>query len=163
MNLESEINNAKSFNELFKLVKKVVEKTLNRKRPSLMLGLGYLDPRIGAFHAVGSNVMVINKLILDALDEMNTPKEKINQYVFSILLHEYIHSLGVTNEKDTRRLTTMISTQIFGLGHSITIMTRAPLSQFPGIEKHILEVEVPQNFGIKFLSDFDDENARYYV
>ena len=161
--IEDEVTNAKNFNDLFRLVKDIVENTLGKKRSSMMLGLSYLDPRIGAFHVVGSNVMVINKLILDALERMNIPKEKINHYIFSILLHEYIHSLGVTDEMETRRLTTAIATRIFGPNHPITIMTKAPLSQFPGIEKFILEVEVPKGFGIKYLSDFDDENARYYV
>jgi hypothetical protein len=40
--------------------------------------------------------------------------------VFSILLHEYIHSLGYLNENETRQLVFSVSRVIFGPDNIVT-------------------------------------------
>lgn len=72
-----------------------------------MLGLVNLGMKkgyfIGAFHPVGSNIIVMNKSPLKIAME-NTEKKIYNSYCFLLLLHEYLHSLGYLDEEKVREL-----------------------------------------------------------
>jgi hypothetical protein len=73
-----------------------------------MLGLANLGMRrgyfIGAFHPVGSNIIVMNKAPLEVALK-STDKQVYNAYCFHLLLHEYLHSLGYVSEETVRELT----------------------------------------------------------
>ena len=75
---------------------------------------------IGAFYPVASNIIVMNKTPLDVL-KGNRP-ELLKPYVFHVLLHEYLHSLGVYDEMETRKKAYEISVKAFGKDHIITEM-----------------------------------------
>jgi len=64
-----------------------------------MLYLGNLPLRVGAFHPLGTNDIVLNKRLFKTLE---TYRDKAN--VFTTLLHEYLHTLGYTDEKRVRQL-----------------------------------------------------------
>ena len=81
-----------------------------------MLYLGNLPMRVGAFHPMGTNDIVLNRKLIDAAAKTE-PKWKA--YVFSILLHEYLHTLGYVDEKQVRSLTYRICLDNFGRGHYI--------------------------------------------
>ena len=61
-----------------------------------MLGMANLGNHpqgfFGGFFTTGSNVIVLNKIPLQRIKE--TLPELYKPYVFHVLLHEYIHSLG---------------------------------------------------------------------
>jgi len=61
-----------------------------------MLYLGNLPLRVGAFHPLGTNDIVLNKRLFKTLE---TYRDKAN--VFTTLLHEYLHTLGYTDEMHT--------------------------------------------------------------
>jgi hypothetical protein len=65
-----------------------------------MLYLGNLPMRVGAFHPLGTNDIVINRRLLGSVGNL---KQKSN--IFAILVHEYLHTLGYTDERQVRRLT----------------------------------------------------------
>jgi hypothetical protein len=77
-----------------------------------MLFLGNLPIRVGAFHPMGTNDIVINRRLLGSLSNL---KEKSN--VFAILVHEYLHSLGYTDERQVRRFTYKVCRENFGKNH----------------------------------------------
>ncbi len=120
--LKFNLENAKNFQEIFKIVKKSVKKVLGRERAGLMLVLADLPLHVGAFHGIGSNSIVMNRRLLEAVEERNGTKLEINSYIFMILLHEYLHSLGCVDERVTKRLVYEISIEVFGEGHPATKM-----------------------------------------
>lgn len=117
-----ELENSRSLADIFELVKEAVRKTTGRSRAGLMLGLTDLggDTRgfIGAFYPVDSNIIVMNKTPLERISETNP--ELYKPYTFHILLHEYIHSLGILDEDLVRRKTYEISKEMFGEKHLAT-------------------------------------------
>ena len=80
---------AKGYGEIFALVKKAVENSLGEHRVGLMLFLGNLPLNVGAFHPLGTNDIVLNRRLLMAVKSEQRNKAQI----FSILLHEYLHTL----------------------------------------------------------------------
>lgn len=111
------LRQCKDFNEVFQLVKFAVEQSLGKHRAGLTLVLAELPNSVGAYHIMGSNIIVMNKTILDAVRAMAKSKEELNSFVFSILAHEYLHSMGHTDEKNVRLLVRKASVENFGNNH----------------------------------------------
>lgn len=107
---------ADNVREMFAVVQDAVRLTLNESRAGLDLGLMELGNSgkqlLSAFHPLGSNIIVMNRTPLRRI--LKTNPQLLKPYVFSILLHEYLHSLGYLNEATTRELTCRISHEIFG-------------------------------------------------
>lgn len=149
----------RNFGDVFEIVKKTVERSLGQRRSGLMLYLAELPEHVGAYHAVGSNGIVMNKLALDAVTRSARTIREINSYVYSILLHEYLHSLGYVDESHARRLVFEISRENLGEDHPATeIAHRGPAEMFPGvgeptIKEHSEDVEI--------ISDFDRSTDSY--
>ena len=102
--------------EIFELVKLAVRKNTGKERSGLMLGLSNLGggPQgfVGAFYPVATNIIVMNTLPLERIKQTDPTLYK--PYVFHILLHEYIHTLGIIDEEATRAMALEISQKVFG-------------------------------------------------
>ncbi|GAH52249.1 unnamed protein product, partial [marine sediment metagenome] len=106
----------KEMPEIFESVKKDVRKILGRHRAGLSLGLVemgmFRGGFIGGMHFHPGTEIVMNKsplkIILDS-----QPYEIVWAYTYHILLHEYIHSLGIIDEWQCRAITLNISEEIF--------------------------------------------------
>jgi len=83
-----------------------------------------------------------------------------NSYCFHILLHEYIHTLGYTDEAMTRRKTLEISANLFGREHDVTRMA-ADLSQYFPHMTYIVPQEQPQDLDLELVKGFDRSCASY--
>ncbi|MCD6513378.1 MAG: hypothetical protein J7L07_00475 [Candidatus Odinarchaeota archaeon] len=153
------------YNGLFRLVKKIVKKLLGRERASMMLALAYLHPNIGAFHQIGTNVMVLNKLVLEGIELVSDDKNKKKAYVFSLLLHEYLHAVGIINETQVRNLVLDISLKIFGPNHLVTKFSAGnPFQIFNGLREVILQIAVNKKDNkVVFIDKFDADNANYFI
>jgi hypothetical protein len=116
MLLTTDLDKAKSYGDIFALVKKAVERSLSQHRMGLMLYLGNLPMKVGAFHPLGTNDIVLNRRLLDVSSKT---KPQWKAYVFSILLHEYLHTLGYVDERRVRSLTYRICLENFGRGHPV--------------------------------------------
>jgi hypothetical protein len=57
-------------------------------------------------------------------------RAKRNAFVFMILLHEYLHSLGFTDDAQVRDLGKKVADQFLGKGHLAGEMATKPLDQF---------------------------------
>lgn len=155
----SELDDCKDFADVFKLVKKSVKKVLGRSRVGLMLYLSDLPPQVGAYYVVGSNGIVLNRAVLDTLTAAGKSKKEVNCYLYSILLHEYLHSLGLTEEQEVRRLVYKVTNETFGEGHPATQMAlRGPWRLFPEIMN---TPSMPFNRAVEIIRDFESLDQPY--
>jgi len=163
MNFVDRLNGCADFACVFDLVKSAVESTTGRRRVGLILGLSNLPNHVGAFHQLGSNFIIMNKRLLKAVIGSGN-NELINAYVFHILLHEYIHSLGYVNEQETQILTHAISEKVLGAEHTATQIARH------GIGFILSKLDRMGDYGsgssssrgIEIVKDFESDNLNYF-
>ena len=121
-NFTDMLEEAENIHDVFSLVKDAVRETIKESRAGINLGLielGNPDKGfLGAYYLVGSNIIVMKKTPIRRIAETNP--DLMKPYLFSVLLHEYLHSLGYLKEEDTRKLTHMVTRQVFGDDHIVT-------------------------------------------
>lgn len=120
MNYVKRLDQSRDFSDIFALVKKTVKDTLAEARVGLMLVLADLPPHVGAFHEIGSNAIVLNRKLLNAVVKSGKSFREINSYIFTILLHEYLHSLGHLDEHEVRELSFQVTRRNLGENHPAT-------------------------------------------
>jgi len=148
----------RDFNEVFEFVKLAVNSTYKMKRAGLSLLLHGMPTRVGAYHVLGSNVIAVNSFILDLVKKYSTSNDEYNSYLFTVLLHEYLHSFGILDEQKVRWMTVEICKRFFGQKHTVTIMAEDPLKIFPQ-----LGLVSYDNFENKYeiIKNFDNTNQTY--
>ena len=130
------LSSADGFDRIFELVKAATERTTGLHRAGLTLVLGDIPNEVGAYHEMGSNAIVMNRNILRIVEKLSKTRSKRNAYVFMILLHEYLHSLGYTSDRQVRTLGRRISDEYLGRRHLAGEMAVRPLDQFfPSLSK----------------------------
>jgi hypothetical protein len=163
VNYSKVLKEAKDLSEIFSLVKFCVKNFLGKERTGLMLGLAELGGTsnyfVGAFHPVGSNLIVLNKTPLKIVRAFRP--ELYNSYCFVLLLHEYLHSIGILEERKTRYLTSLICEKMFGRNHSTTIISKDLTKLFPEIIFATQYLQPEEIFEIEIVKDFEKENLRY--
>jgi hypothetical protein len=161
MDFVNELNECSNFPSIFQLVKSAVEITMNKRRVGLMLGLTDLPIYIGALHQLGSNFIIMNKRLLKEVIKSSNRK-LTNAYIFHVLLHEYIHSLGFMNEQEVQILTHAISEKVLGSDHPATKIARYGIgSVFSNIRR--LEHYQPERIDdIEIIDDFETDNLNYF-
>jgi len=130
-NIQTLYEEADDFSDLFTIVELTTKETLGEDRPGIMLGLLEMgvsrNQFIGGFYIVGTNEIYLNRTALRMVEHEYPDLYK--PYVFYLLLHEYIHSLGF-GEQDTRKITASICLKVFGRDHMATKMAIDGLSYF---------------------------------
>ena len=163
MNYPKALEEAKDFSEIFSLVKFCVRRFLGKERTGLMLGLtelgGTSNYFVGAFYPIGSNFIVLNKTPLKIVKAYRP--ELYNSYCFVMLLHEYLHSIGILDEKKARYLTSLICEKFFGRNHPTTIISKDLTKIFPEIIFASLDWQPKEISGIEIVKDFEKENLDY--
>jgi hypothetical protein len=152
--LSGEFEQAEGYGEIFSLVKKAVRRSLNEHRVGLMLFLGNLPLRVGAFHPLGTNDIVLNKRLFKTFKNEIEKKAQI----FSILLHEYLHTLGYVDERQVRCLTYKVCLENFGRDH---LVAEAALT---GPWIHIKNEEfdgMSKNLDLERVRDFERIESSY--
>ena len=130
------LSSAVGFDSIFELVKAATERTLRMHRAGLTLVLGDIPNNVGAYHEMGSNAIVMNRNLLRIVETLSRTRSRRNSYVFMILLHEYLHSLGYTSDGQVRQLGKQITNEFLGRRHLAAEMAVRPLDQFfPDLEK----------------------------
>ena len=156
-NYVDKLQKISSFDDAFELVKLAVEQKFKMHRAGLCLVLQGLPSNLGAYHVLGSNMIIVNKRILSLIKGIKTT-EQYNSYLFTVLAHEYLHSFGIIDEFRVRNMTYELCRSILGDKHPSTIMARyEPWSVFP-------ELGALQNsFDSKFelIRDFDKSSQSY--
>jgi len=163
--LNERLDGCDTLAEIFELVKQSVKRFLNRHRAGLMLGLANLGMRrgyfVGAFHPVGSNIIVMNRDPLETALH-TTEKRVFNAYCFHLLLHEYLHSLGYVNEDKVRELTHEVCRLALGSSHPATVMAERGIAfYFPKVVYFTPKFSLPRDLQIELIKDFDRSSAKY--
>ena len=125
-----QLESADGFEDIFEMVKSATESSLGRHRAGLTLVLGDIPNNIGAYHEMGSNAIVMNRNLLKVVQRISKSRSRVNSYVFMILLHEYLHTLGYANDGHVRKLGRDIAGAFFGARHPAADMAVKPLDQF---------------------------------
>jgi hypothetical protein len=160
----SQIND---FNGAFELVKMAVNEKFKMHRAGLSLILQGLPANLGAYHVLGSNMIIINRRILDIIRKRKS-HEEYNSYLFMVLAHEYLHSFGVVKELQVRNMTYDLCKSLLGENHLASIMARyQPWAVFP-------ELNLYQNYdddstnsinsfekGFEIVKNFDKTTQSY--
>jgi len=118
------LRESNDFQEVFEVVRRSVKEFLGEERVGLELYLRDLPLEVGAFHKVGTDIIVMNRALINLVVEARVPLAEVKSFVYSILLHEYLHSLGIYCEPQVRRLTYQISKEAFGEGHPATALAK---------------------------------------
>jgi len=154
-----------SLADIFELVKLSVKRFLNQHRAGLMLGLSNLGMRrgsfIGAFHPIGSNIIVMNKAPFDVALR-TTNKKVFNAYCFHLLLHEYLHALGYVGEEEVRDLVHRVCSLALGKDNPATVMAERGIAfYFPKVTYFSQSVPIPRDIQIELIRDFDRSSVVY--
>jgi hypothetical protein len=121
----------KDFSDAFELVKMAVNEKFKMHRAGLSLVLQGLPTNLGAYHVLGSNMIILNRSILDIIRKRKSDQE-YNSYLFMVLAHEYIHSFGIVEEIQVRNMTYDLCKSLLGEDHVASIMARyQPWAVFP--------------------------------
>ena len=161
----TQLDSAKDLPDIFEIVKTAVRKSTGMERPGLMLGLANLgggpEGLIGAFYPIATNIIVMNTLPLKRIKETDPALYK--PYVFHILLHEYLHTLGIIDEAATRKKAYEISTEIFGKEHVVTQLA-ADLSRFiPKLVYPVYGWQPPEEYQLELVKGFDRSSTSSYI
>ena len=154
--------------EIFENVKKDVKKIMGRHRAGLSLGLAemgmFRGGFIGGMHFHPGTEIVMNTSPLKIILE-SQPYEIIWAYTYHILLHEYIHSLGIIDEQQCRTITLNISEEIFkNANHPALTLARNGIGAFiPDLKIIFVPPERrPDGMPIEFVTGFDRESQSYF-
>jgi hypothetical protein len=155
--------------KIFEQVRKDVRKVLRRHRAGLSLGLVEMGmmPQgfIGGMHFPPGTDIVINKTALNLILETQ-PYEIVWAYTYHILLHEYIHSLGIWDEQICREITLRVSQEIFKgeADHPALILAKEGIgTYFPNLRLIYKPPEMrPDGMIIEYIPGFDSESYSYY-
>jgi hypothetical protein len=115
------------YNTVFRVVRDAVHRVLGIERPGLGLGLSNLPPTIGAYWQVTGNLIILNEGLVQAMRANATSPLELNSFVYVILAHEYLHSLGYLDEGSVRKVTAHVTRSAFGPDHPATRMAEGDL------------------------------------
>ena len=153
------IASLKDFDETFELVKAVVLQKFKLHRAGLSLILQMMPSSLGAYHMLGSNAIVVNTYLLTVLKKIVKSTEEYNSYIFMVLAHEYLHSLGIVDENAVRQMTFDLCSWMLGNDHTATEMAKnGPSAMYPELRSSI-----QSQFGRDFqvVKNFDRTNQTY--
>jgi hypothetical protein len=131
---QNKLISVKSFDDVFELVKSAVDVKFKMHRAGLSLVLQVLPTQLGAYHVLGSNMIIMKKRILDIIKSKKSPLE-YNAYLFMVLCHEYLHSFGIIDENQVRKMTLDLCHSLLGQKHPASLIAEhQPWKIFPELQ-----------------------------
>ncbi|MHA1379506.1 MAG: hypothetical protein ACTSRG_14125 [Candidatus Helarchaeota archaeon] len=159
----------KKIPDIFEKVKRDVDKVLNRHRAGLSLGLvemGFTRGEfIGGMFFSGGTMILMNSTALKILISKNEIVDDIVlAYIYHILLHEYIHSLGCLNERECRKIVYYVTKEIIADENDPAriMASRGIGAYFPEINYAPLGYKMEKNLQIERVENFDKSSINYY-
>jgi hypothetical protein len=155
----SRLDSAKDFSDVYEIVKDTVKRSIGGYRIGLMLILDDLPLQVGAYHPVGSNTIVMNRLFLQIIQATASSKRVVNSFIYTILLHEYLHALGFLAESDVRSMVYRISIESFGQDYLVTRLAEVgPWTLLKDVPVGVIEAP---NRVAEIVKNFEGTNQRY--
>jgi hypothetical protein len=165
MNLRSIIE---ELPQTFEKVRNDVMKVIGKRRAGLNLGLVemgmFRGGFIGALFFHPGTDIVMNKTPLKIIIE-NQPYNIVWAYTYHILLHEYVHSLGVLDEHQCRAVTLKISEEIFKEeNHPAIVLAKRGIGVYiPNLKViYVPPDRRPDGIPIEYIAGFDKNSYSYY-
>ena len=149
----------KNYDQTFELVKYAVSAVFDMRRAGLSLILQGMPSGLGAYHILGSNVIVLNRFVLEIIKNTGRTIEEYNSYLFTVLAHEYLHSFGILEEYTVRKMVLELCKNFFGENHPTNLLAKDPVSLFPQL-RHVSGNKFENRFEI--VKEFDKGN-QYYI
>jgi hypothetical protein len=157
----SRLEEAKGYSEVWEIVKETVIDSLNEQRVGMLLFLDDLPLRLGAYHPLGTNNIVLNRALVNIVKATIKSKRLINAFVYTLLLHEYLHALGQQRETQVRPLVYKVSRESFGQDHIATQLAEFGPWHIPkGIP--LGTIDVPKRV-MEIVKDFEKADKKYIV
>ncbi len=151
---------AKSYAQVWQIVKDTVEFSSGRKGGNIMLFLDDLPLQLGAYYPVGTNNIVLNRALVDLVEASIKSKSTVNALVYNLLIHEYLHALGQLSETEVRRMVIEIAKKCFGEEHEVTELARkSPWVLLKDIP--LGQIKAPKRV-MEIVRDFE-KSGRYIV
>ena len=148
------------YDGVFAVVREAVRKTLHLDRPGLGLGLSSLPPNVGAYWPVTGNLIVLNESLVAAMRSRAKSTLEFNSFVYVVLAHEYLHSLGYLGEPEVRRATAWVTREAFGEGHLATSLAEGDLWKlYPFLQ----EAQGGDGSSVRVVRGFDRESTQSYI
>jgi len=156
----SRLENAKNYGEIWEITKDTVYFSLHKRRNAMMLFLDDLPIQLGAYHTVGTNNIVLNRVLVQIVEASISSRRVVNALVYNLLVHEYLHALGEYSELEVRRMVHSIARECFGEDHSVTVIAeKTPWTLLKGIP--LEAVNVPKQV-MEIVKDFE-KSDKYIV
>ena len=154
------LETARSYGEVWEIVKNTVEYALHKRRGGMMLFLDDLPIQLGAYHPVGTNNIVLNRVLVQIVEAAVESKRVLNTLVYNLLVHEYLHALGEFSEVRVRNLVVEVARKCFGEDYLATqVAMKSPWSLLKGIP--LEGANVPKRF-MEIVKDFE-KTGKYVV
>lgn len=147
------LDRASSYGEVWEVVKDTVEYALGKHRRGMMLFLDDLPIQLGAYHPLGTNNIVLNRVLVQIVEASMESKPVVNALIYNLLVHEYLHALGEISENGVRRTVVTVARKCFGDDYVATkVAVKSPWSLLRGIPPGVIS---PSNRVIEIVKDFE--------
>lgn len=152
------LDRAMNYDKVFSVVKTTVRTATGKERSGIGLALSDLPNTLGAFWQVGGNYIVMNQTLIDAMKQLTSTPREFNSFIYMILTHEYIHSLGYIDEMEARRMTAIVARKAFGEDHPAFKMSNGDLWT---IYPELRAVRGGRGENIRIIGNFDSSSTSY--
>jgi hypothetical protein len=157
----SRMDDVEGFSEIWELVTDTVEATLGEYRKGMLLFLADLPLRLGAYHQLGTNNIVLNRRLVNIVEATTQSKKTVNAFIYSILTHEYLHALGHVSETEVRAIVYDIARECFGYDHTVTTLAeKSPWILLKDVPLN--RVTMPEQ-AMELVKDLEKPNQHYIV
>jgi hypothetical protein len=158
--LREEMGKVCGFSGIFGVVRRAVREVLGIERTGLGLALSDLPSGVGAYWPVTGNVIVLNEGLLSTMNAMARSTTEYNSFVYVILAHEYLHSLGYWGEGPVRQVTAQVTRAVFGPDHPATTMAEGDLWE---LYPFLRFAHGGNGQRLRMVSDFDTDTTSAYI
>lgn len=158
------LGSAKGLPEVLELVRDAVHEREGVSRSGLMLGLaelgGSADRMLCGLYPLNSNIILLNRAALRRVQ--STRPDLLRPFMFHVLLHEYLHTLGLAGEGETRRKVLDISRPLFGEEHPVTQMA-VDIARFLPFIAYPTRMPLPEGTSIELVEGVGGSSATYFA
>lgn len=154
------LEKSSSYPEIWEVVKDTVEHSVHLRRGGMMLFLDDLPVQMGAYHPLGTNNIVLNRVLVQIVEAAIASKRVVNALIYNLLVHEYLHALGEYSEVQVRRVVVQVARACFGEDYIVTeVAKKSPWVLLKGIP--LETINAPKQV-MEIVKDFE-KTDRYIV
>jgi hypothetical protein len=109
---------------------------------------------------LGTNNTVLNRALVNIVKATTKSKLLINAFIYTLLIHEYLHALGRQRETQVKPLVYKVSRESFGQRITTQLAELGPWHILKGIPLGIIGVSKGV---IEIVKDFEKADKKYIV